>query len=140
MSDLTLHQYLPRVPDAALQEFIEWCVLEQAKAAECNFTPDRSKLDNLPPADYIPKLVDQFMKVKPDPIKAGLVAAIAGKEADKHALSGLAIVADFVSLYVKYLIPKEGSTKKQAEEILTQASQHQCEKLTEIAKKHGVEL
>jgi hypothetical protein len=140
VSDLALHNYLPRVPDAALQEFIEWCVLEQAKAAECNFTPDRSKLDNLPPADYIPKLVDQFMKVKPDPIKAGLVAAIAGKEADKHSLSGLAIVADFVSLYVKYLIPKEGSTKEQAEEILTQASQHQCEKLTEIAKKHGVEL
>jgi hypothetical protein len=140
VSDLALHNYLPRVPDAALQEFIEWCVLEQAKAAECNFTPDRSKLDNLPPADYIPKLVDQFMKVKPDPIKAGLVAAIAGKEADKHSLSGLAIVADFVSLYVKYLIPKEGSTKEQAEEILTQASQHQCDKLTEIAKKHGVEL
>ncbi|MEH2107875.1 hypothetical protein [Nostoc sp.] len=140
MSDLALHKYLPRVPDAALQEFIEWCVVEQAKAAECNFTPDRSKLDNLPPADYIPKLVDQFMKVKPDPIKAGLVAAIAGKEADKHALSGLAIVADFVSLYVKYLIPKEGSTKEQAEEILTQASQHQSEKLTEIAKKHGVEF
>ncbi|MCC5665673.1 hypothetical protein LC653_17530 [Nostoc sp. CHAB 5784] len=140
MSDLALHQYLPRVPDAALQEFIEWCVLEQAKAAECNFTPDRSKLDNLPPADYIPKLVDQFMKVKPDPIKAGLVAAIAGKEADQHALSGLAIVADFVSLYIKYLIPKEGSTKEQAEEILSQASQHQYEKLTEVAKKHGVDL
>ncbi|MEH2383321.1 MAG: hypothetical protein V7K27_31280 [Nostoc sp.] len=140
MSDLALHEYLPRVPDAALQEFIEWCVLEQAKAAELNFTPDRSKLDNLPPADYIPKLVDQFMKVKPDPIKAGLVAAIAGKEADKHALSGLAIVADFVSLYVKYLIPKEGSTREQAEELLTKASQHQSEKLTEIAKKHGVEL
>lgn len=140
MSDLALHKYLPRVPDAALQEFIEWCVMEQAKAAECNFTPDRSKLDNLPPADYIPKLVDQFMKVKPDPIKAGLVAAIAGKEADKHALSGLAIVADFVSLYVKYLIPKEGSTREQAEELLTKASQHQCEKLTEIAKKHGVEF
>jgi len=140
VSDLALHKYLPRVPDAALQEFIEWCVMEQAKAAECNFTPDRSKLDNLPPADYIPKLVDQFMKVKPDPIKAGLVAAIAGKEADKHALSGLAIVADFVSLYVKYLIPKEGSTREQAEELLTKASQHQCEKLTEIAKKHGVEF
>nr|WP_230968338.1 hypothetical protein [Nostoc sp. WHI] len=123
-----------------MQEFIEWCVLEQAKAAECNFTPDRSKLDNLPPADYIPKLVDQFMKVKPDPIKAGLVAAIAGKEADKHALSGLAIAADFVSLYVKYLIPKEGSTREQAEELLTKASQHQCEKLTEIAKKYGVEF
>ncbi len=140
MSDLALHNYLPRVPDAALQEFIEWCVLEQAKAAECNFTPDRSKLDNLPPADYIPKLVDQFMKVKPDPIKSGLVAAIAGKEADKHALSGLAIVADFVSLYVKYLIPKEGSTREQAEEILTKVSQEQSDKLTEIAKKHGVDL
>ncbi|MEH2412833.1 hypothetical protein [Nostoc sp.] len=140
MSDLALHEYLPRVPDAGLQEYIEWCVLEQAKAAECNFTPDTSKLDNLPPADYIPKLVDQFMKVKPDPIRAGLVAAIAGKEADKHALSGLAIAADFVSLYVKYLIPKEGSTREEAEELLTKASQHQSEKLTEIAKKHGVEL
>ncbi|MEH2274693.1 MAG: hypothetical protein V7K40_07745 [Nostoc sp.] len=140
MSDLALHEYLPRVPDAGLQEYIEWCVLEQAKAAECNFTPDRSKLDNLPPAEYIPKLVDQFMKVKPDPIRAGLVAAIAGKEADKHALSGLAIAADFVSLYVKYLIPKEGSTREQADELLTKASQHQSEKLTEIAKKHGVEF
>ncbi|MEH2424294.1 MAG: hypothetical protein V7K48_26315 [Nostoc sp.] len=140
MSDLALHEYLPRVPDAALQEYIEWCVLEQAKAAECNFTPDRSKLNNLPPAEYVPKLVDQFMKVKPDPIRAGLVAAIAGKEADKHALSGLAIAADFVSLYVKYLIPKEGSTREQAEELLTKASQHQSEKLTEIAKKHGVDF
>ncbi|MEH2302294.1 MAG: hypothetical protein V7K88_25760 [Nostoc sp.] len=140
MSDLALHEYLPRVPDAGLQEYIEWCVIEQAKAAECNFTPDRSKLDNLPPADYIPKLVEQFMKVKPDPIRAGLVAAIAGKEADKHALSGLAIAADFVSLYVKYLIPKEGSTREQADELLTKASQHQSEKLTEIAKKHGVEF
>ncbi|MDZ8026526.1 MAG: hypothetical protein RMX97_17785 [Nostoc sp. DedQUE11] len=140
MSDLALHNYLPRVPDAALQEFIEWCVLEQAKAAECNFTPDITKLDNLPPADYVPKLVDQFMKVKPDPIKAGLVAAIAGKEADKHGLSGLAVAADFVSLYVKYLIPKEGTTPEDAQTILTKASQHQYEKLTEIAKKHGVEL
>ncbi|MBD2681434.1 MULTISPECIES: hypothetical protein [Nostoc] len=140
MSDLALHNYFPRVPDAALQEFIEWCVLEQAKAAECNFTPDRTKLANLPPADYIPKLVDQFMKVKPDPIKAGLVAAIAGKEADKHGLSGMAVVADFVSLYVKYLIPKEGTVPEDAQAILTKASQHQLEKLTEIAKKHGVEL
>ncbi|MEH2068326.1 MAG: hypothetical protein V7K47_09195 [Nostoc sp.] len=138
MSDLALHNYLARVPDAALQEFIEWCVLEQAKAAECNFTPDKSKLANLPPADYVSKLVDQFMKVKPDPIKAGLVAAIAGKEADKHALSGLAIVADFVSLYVKYLIPKEGNNPEEAQAVLTKASQHQLEKLTEIAKKHGV--
>ena len=33
MSDLELHKYLSLVPDAALQEFTEWCVLEQAKAA-----------------------------------------------------------------------------------------------------------
>ncbi|MBW4684709.1 MAG: hypothetical protein KME40_06315 [Komarekiella atlantica HA4396-MV6] len=137
---VALHKYLPRLPEAALQEFTEWCVLEQAKAAGCNFTPDRSKLENLPPADYLPKLIDQFMKVKPDPIKAGLVAAIAGKEADKHALSGLAVVADFVSLYVKYLIPKEGMTPEDAEAVLTKASQHQCEKLNEIAKKHGIDF
>jgi hypothetical protein len=140
VSDIALHKYLPRLPETALQEFIEWCILEQAKAAGCNFTPDTSKLNNLPPADYIPKLVDQFMKVKPDPIQAGLVAAIAGKEADKHGLSGLAIVADFVSLYVKYLIPKEGNTPEQAEAIITQASQEQCEKFTQIATKYGVEL
>lgn len=140
VSDIALHKYLPRLPEAALQEFIEWCVLDQATAAGLNFTPDTSKLSNLPPADYIPKLVDQFMKVKPDPIKAGLVAAIAGKEADQHALTGVAIVADFVSLYVKYLIPKEGTTAEQAQEVLTKASQHQCEKLVEIAKKYGVEF
>ncbi|BAZ51912.1 hypothetical protein NIES4103_45710 [Nostoc sp. NIES-4103] len=140
MSDIALHKYFPRLPEIALQEFIEWCVIEQAKAAGCNFTPETSKLNNLPPVEYVPKLIDQFMKVKPDPIKAGLVAAIAGKEADKHGLSGLAIVADFVSLYVKYLIPKDGNTPEQAQAILTQASQHQCEKLVEIAKKHGIEF
>lgn len=140
MSDIALHKYLPRLPEAALQEFIEWCVVEQAKAAECNFTPDKTKLDNLPPAEYIPKLVDQFMKVKPDPIRAGLVAAIAGKEADQHGLSGLAIVADFVALYVKYLIPKDGDTPEQADAVLLQASQQQCEKFTEIASKYGVTL
>jgi hypothetical protein len=140
VSDLALHKHLPLLPDTGLQEFIEWCVVEQAKAAGCNFTPDTSKLNNLPPADYIPKLVDQFMKVKPDPIKAGLVAAIAGKEADKHGLSGVAIVADFVSLYVKYLIPKDGTTAEEAQAVLAKASQHQCEKLIEIAKKHGVEF
>jgi hypothetical protein len=140
VSDIALHKYLPRLPEAALQEFTEWCVVEQAKTAGLNFTPDKSKLNNLPPVDYIPKLVDQFMKVKPDPIKAGLVAAIAGKEADKHALPSLATVVDFVSLYVKYLIPKEGNNPEQAEAILTQASQQQCEQLTQIAKKYGVEL
>jgi hypothetical protein len=140
VSDIALHRYLPRLPETALQEFTEWCVLEQVKAAGFDFTPDTSKLNNLPPQDYIPKLIDQFMKVKPDPIKAGLVAAIAGKEADKHALSGLAALADFVSLYVKYLIPKDGSTPEQAESILTQAGQQQCEKLIQIAKKYSVEF
>ncbi|MDH6099839.1 hypothetical protein NWP21_13535 [Anabaenopsis sp. FSS-46] len=138
MSDIPLHRYLPRLPEAALQEFIEWCVLEQAKAAECNFTPDQSKLNNLPPTEYITQLIDQFMKVKPDPIKAGLVAAIAGKEADQHGLSGLAVIADFIALYVKYLIPKDGNTPQQAEMILTDASQKQCEKFMEIAKKYDV--
>lgn len=138
MSDITLHQYLPRLTEAALQEFIEWCVFEQAKAAQCNFTPDTSKLSNLPPVEYIPKLIDQFMKVKPDPIKAGLVAAIAGKEADEHGLSGLAVIADFIALYVKYLIPPDGNTAEQAEMILIKASQEQCEKLTEIARNHSI--
>ncbi|MBW4562317.1 MAG: hypothetical protein KME32_14425 [Mojavia pulchra JT2-VF2] len=140
MSDIALHRYLPRLPETALQEFTEWCVLEQAKTAGFDFTPDTSKLNNLPPKDYIPKLIDQFMKVKPDPIKAGLVAAIAGKEADKNALSGLPALADFVSLYVKYLIPKDGSTAEQADALLMQASQEQCEKLIQIAKKYGVEF
>ena len=140
MPDIALHKYLHLLPEAALQEFIEWCVLEQGKAAGCNFTPDKSKLNNLPPIEYVPKLIDQFMKVKPDPIKAGLVAAIAGKEADKHGLSGLAVVADFIALYVKYLIPKDGNTPQQAEMILTDASQKQCEKFTEIAKKYDVKF
>ena len=140
MSDIPLHRYLPRLPEAALQEFIEWCVLEQAKAAECNFIPDQSKLNNLPPTEYIPQLIDQFMKLKPDPIKAGLVAAIAGKEADEHGLSGLAVIADFIALYVKYLIPKDGNTPEQAEMILTDASKKQCEKFMEIAKKYDVKF
>jgi len=138
VSDIPLHRYLPRLPDAALQEFTEWCVVEQAKAAGFKFTPDTSKLNNLQPTEYVPKLIDQFMKVKPDPIKAGLVAAIAGKEADQHGLSGLAIVADFVSLYVKYLIPPDGKNPEEAQTILIKAGQEQCEKLVQIAQKYDV--
>ncbi|WP_071190766.1 hypothetical protein [Trichormus sp. NMC-1] len=140
MSNLELHQYLSQLPDAALQEFIEWCMLEQSKAAGLEFKPDQGKLKNLAPADYSKQLVDQFMKVKPDPIRAGLVAVIAGKQADKHELSGLAAVVDFVSLYVKYLIPKDGSNPEEADAILAKASQHQYEQLVEVAKKHGVSL
>jgi hypothetical protein len=40
--------------------------------------------------------------LKPDPTRAGLVAVIAGQQADKHNLSGLPTMVDFVSLYVKY--------------------------------------
>ena len=140
MSNLELHQYLPQLPEAALQEFIEWCMLEQSTAAGLEFKPDQSKLNNLAPADYSKQLVDQFMKVRPDPIRAGLVAVIAGKQADKHELTGLAAVVDFVSLYVKYLIPKDGTNPEEADAILAKASQHQYERLVEIAKKHGVSL
>jgi hypothetical protein len=115
-------------------------MLEQSTAAGLEFKPDQSKLKNLAPADYSKQLVDQFMKVRPDPIRAGLVAVIAGKQADKHELTGLAAVVDFVSLYVKYLIPKDGSNPEEADAILAKASQHQYEKLVEIAKKHGVSL
>ncbi|TAE53613.1 MAG: hypothetical protein EAZ87_23420 [Nostocales cyanobacterium] len=140
MSNIELYQYLPKLPDNALQEFTEWCVLEQAKAAGLEFTPDQTKLKNLESADYLKQLIDQFMKVKPDPIRAGLVAVIAGQQSDKHNLSGLPAIVDFVALYVKYLIPKDGTDPAEAESILNKAAQHQYEQLAEIAKKHGVSL
>ena len=46
MSNLELHQYLPQLPEAVLQEFIEWCMLEQSTAAGLEFKPDQSKLKN----------------------------------------------------------------------------------------------
>ncbi len=140
MSDLELHKYLPRLSETALQEFIEWCVLEHAKSARLEFKPDKSKLSNLSGEAYFKQLIDQFLQVKPDPIRAGLVAAVAGKQADNHALSGLAVVADFVSLYVKYLVPKDGTSPETVDQILADASQQQYVKLAEIAKKHGVNL
>ncbi|MCC5634386.1 hypothetical protein LC593_00680 [Nostoc sp. CHAB 5844] len=138
MSDLELHKYLPKLPEAALQEFTEWCVLEQSKAAGIEFTPDITKLDNLIPNEYIWQLIDQFMKVKPDPIKAGLVSTIAGQEADSHGLTGSAIMADFVSLYVKYLIPENGTTPEEAKKLITEAAIQQYEKLSELADKYNV--
>jgi hypothetical protein len=140
VSNLELYQYLPKLPDNALQEFTEWCVLEQSKAAGLDFKPDQTRLKDLAPADYLKQLIDQFMKVKPDPIRAGLVAVIAGQQSEKHNLSGLAAVVDFVSLYVKYLIPKDGTDPAEADAILTKAAQHQYDQLAEIAKKHGVSL
>lgn len=140
MSNLELYKYLPQVPEIALKEFIEWCVFEQSKTAGLEFKPDQNKLKNLEITDYVKQLIDQFMKVRPDPIRAGLVAVIAGQQADKHELSGIAAVVDFVALYVKFLIPKDGTNPEEAEGILNKATQHQFEQLTEIAKKYGVSL
>jgi hypothetical protein len=140
VSNLELYKYLPQLPDAALQEFTQWCILEQSTAAGLEFKPDEAKLNNLEPLDYIKLLIDQFMKVKPDPIRAGLVAVIAGQQTDKHNLSGLPAMVDFVSLYVKYLIPKDGTNPEEVDKILAEASQHQYDKLAETAKRHGVGL
>ena len=63
--------------------------------------------------------------MKPDPSRAGLVAVIAVDQADKHNLSGLPTLVDFVSLYVKYLIPKDGTNPEEADKILAKASQDQ---------------
>lgn len=140
MSELALHQHLPSLPETALQEFTQWCVLEQAKEAGYEFTPNESKLENLSPAEYIYQIVDQFLKVKNNPIKDGLAAVFAGKMADNHGLSGSAAMVDFVLLYVKYLFPSEGNDTQQADELIERASQQQFEKLVQIAKEHNVEL
>ncbi|ALF54798.1 hypothetical protein ACX27_21345 [Nostoc piscinale CENA21] len=138
MSDLELHKYLPKLPETALQEFTEWCVLEQSKAAGIEFTPDQTKLANLIPNEYIWQLIDQFIKEKPDPIKASLVATMAGQEADSHGLIGSAIMADFIALYVKYLIPANGTTPEEAKQLITEAAIQQYEKLSELADKYNV--
>ena len=140
MSELALHQHFPTLPEIALQEFTQWCVLEQAKEAGYEFTPNQSKLENLSPQEYIHQLIDQFLKVKNNPIKDGLAAVFAGKLADNHGLSGSAAMVDFVSLYVKYLFPSEGNDAQQADELIDRASQQQFEKLAQIAKEHNVEL
>ncbi|KST66818.1 hypothetical protein [Mastigocoleus testarum] len=140
MSELALHRYLSILPETALQEFTQWCVLEQAKEAGYEFTPNESKLENLSPEEYIHQLIDQFLKVKNNPIRDGLAAVSAGKLVDQHGLSGTAVMVDFISLYVKYLFPSEGNDAQQADELIEQASQQQFEKLTQIAKEHNVEL
>jgi hypothetical protein len=138
VSDLELHKYLPKLPEPALQEFTEWCVLEQAKAAGIEFTPDPTKLQDLIPNEYIWQLIDQFMKVKPDPIKAGLVSTIAGQEADSHGLIGSAVMADFVALYIKYSIPENGTPPEEAQKLITEAAIQQYEKISELADKYNV--
>ncbi|MBD2345630.1 hypothetical protein [Anabaena subtropica] len=140
MSDLELHKYLPKLPEIALQEFTEWCVVEQSRAAGIEFIPDKSKLEKLIPNEYIWQLIDQFMKVKPDAIKAGLVSAIAGQEADSHGLLGSAIMVDFIALYVKYLIPENGNTPEEAKQLILEAAIQQYEKLSELADKYNVQF
>jgi hypothetical protein len=140
VSDLELHKYFPKLPEEALKEFTEWCVLEQAKLAGIEFTPDPTKLQGLIPNEYIWQLIDQFMKFKPDPIKTGLVSAMAGQEADSHGLVGSAIMVDFVSLYIKYLIPQNGNTPEEAKALITEAAIQQYEKLSELADKYNVKF
>ncbi|QLE58054.1 hypothetical protein [Nostoc sp. TCL26-01] len=140
MPDLELHKYLPKLPEAALQEFTEWCVVEQSRAAGLEFIPDKTKLENLIPNEYIWQIIDQFMKVKSDPIKAGLVSAMAGQEADSHGLVGSAIMVDFVALYIKYLIPENGRTPEEAKALITEAAIQQYEKLSELADKYNVQF
>ncbi|MEM6754967.1 MAG: hypothetical protein AAF630_18590 [Cyanobacteria bacterium P01_C01_bin.38] len=140
MSNQALHEYFPKLPDAALQEFTQWCVTQQAREAGYEFTPNETKLGELPTADYIPELVGQFMDTTRKDIRTGLVATFAGKQADNHSLSGLAAMVDFVSLYVKHLFPSEGTDETQAEELITKASEQQFEKLSQIAQQHNVKL
>lgn len=140
MTNKALHEHLPLLPDAVLQEFTQWCVTQQAREAGYEFTPNERKLENLPSSDYIPEIVGQFMDTTRKDIRTGLVATFAGKKADNHSLSGLAAMVDFVSLYVKHLFPDEGNDETQAEELLNQASQQQLEKLLQIAQAHNIQL
>ncbi|MEM7725181.1 MAG: hypothetical protein AAF208_02270 [Cyanobacteria bacterium P01_A01_bin.45] len=140
MSNIQIHQYLPNVPEEGLQEFTEWCVTEQAQEVGYEFKPHKGKLVNLAPTEYIQHLIDGFMKVKNNPIKDGMAAVFAGKQADNHALQGTPAIVDFISLYVKYLFPQEGNDPQQADELVAQAEKQQLEKLTQIAQKYNVEL
>ncbi|UKO99962.1 hypothetical protein [Nostoc sp. UHCC 0870] len=140
MSDLELHKYFPKLPEEALKEFAEWCILEQAKVVAGEFILDPTKLQNLTPNEYIWQLIDQFMKARPDPIKAGLVSAMAGQEADSHGLVGSAIMVDFVALYIKYLIPENGKSPEEAKALITEAAIQQYEKLSELADKYNVKF
>jgi hypothetical protein len=140
MSELELHSYLPRLSEEALKEFTEWCVIEQATEAGFELIVDKSKLANLAPAYYIEELVDQFVQATRNSIAGGMAILAAGKQADTHALTGIAIVVDFISLYVKYLAPKGEKNMLPIDEKLAQAAQEQFDKLCEIAQKYGFDL
>ena len=140
MSESTLYKHLPNLPDAALQEFTQWCVLEQATASGYKFDPNPQKLENLSPGDYIQELISQFVEATRNTIEGGMAIVVAGQQADKRALPGLGLVVDFISLYVLYLVPQSKKKTQPPEEKLTQASQEQFEKLSEIGKKYGVAI
>ncbi len=140
MSNLELYKYLPELPDEALQEFTQWCVLEQATVAGYEFTPDNNQLENLPTADYINELIAQFAEATRKSIEGSMAILLAGKQADERALPGIAVLVDFISLYVRYLVPKGKNNELPPEDKLAQASQEQFDKLGQIAKKYGVEI
>ncbi|AKG23015.1 hypothetical protein [Calothrix sp. 336/3] len=136
MSELELHPLLSHLPEDALKEFTEWCIFEQAIAAGFEFTPDNSRLEGLLTPYYIEELVDQFVTATRNSIEGGLAALLAGKKADAHALQGIAIVVDFISLYVLYLVPKGKNNTLTTDEKLVEASQEQYNKLQEISQKY----
>ncbi|MBF2065916.1 MAG: hypothetical protein IGS39_16070 [Calothrix sp. C42_A2020_038] len=140
MSQLELYPYLPRLSDEALKEFTDWCVLKQAAEAGFELVTDNSKLLDLEPAYYIEELVDQFIQATRNTIEGGMAALAAGKQADNHGLQGIAIVVDFISLYIKFLVPKGPKNILPVDEKLAQAEQEQFDKLCEIANKYGVNL
>jgi hypothetical protein len=140
MSELDLHPHLDKLPEDALKEFAEWCILEQAKEAGYEFTPDSIKLKKLSGGYYIEQLIDQFMAATRNTVEGGMAALAAGKQADNHGLKGLPIVVDFISLYVKYILPKSKKSSLSTDEKLDQASQEQFDKLKQIATKYNVVL
>ncbi|MGJ5672374.1 MAG: hypothetical protein ACR9NN_01910 [Nostochopsis sp.] len=140
MSNSELHNHLAGLPETVLQEFTQWCVLEQATAAGYEFTPDLLKLKNLETVDYIHELVGQFADATRKSIEGSMAIMVAGKQADNHALPGIAAIVDFISLYVKYLVPKGPNNELPTDEKLNLASQEQFEQLCQIAKKYSVEI
>ncbi len=140
MTEPTLHKHLLHLSDEALQEFTQWCVLEQATAAGYEFTPNRQKLENLSPQDFVQELIGQFLEVTRNSIEGGLALLLAGKQADQNALPGLGTLVDFISLYVLYLVPKGKKTIIPPDEKLAEALKEQLAKLYEIGQKYGVDI
>lgn len=137
-SNIKLQTYLPSLPDEALKEFVEWCILEHVIEAGYEFTPNAKKLADLDAKYYIEELVDQFVKATRNSIDGGLAILLAGKEADTSTLEGILIIVDFIALYVKYLVPKGSKNTLPPDEKLEETEKEQFNKLSEIAKKYNV--